>query len=127
MKFLFRKVQLFMLKQIESVSFGSGTTLTSSIGGAKGARVSSDDSYYIVPFQPLSNTDYKGANTALNYIGVITLATDVLQTTRVSLYNPATDYAMVSVDGEISPDNLRYYLMLRESTTYYGHILSLNI
>lgn len=31
------------------------------------------------------------------------------------------------VDGDISPDNIRYYYLVRDSTTKYGGVLSVRI
>lgn len=51
-----------------------GTT-TGSLDTSRGAKVSTDDSYYFVPYDPNGNTDYL-PNVANSYVGLMSLITD---------------------------------------------------
>ena len=52
-----------------ALTFG---TATGSLIANRGAKLSLDDSYYIVPFDPNSNTDYKPIP-ANSYVGLMSL------------------------------------------------------
>ena len=89
--------------------------------------MSLDDSYYIIPFNPSANSDYV-PNPANNYVGLMNIETDNGAAYWVMTYTPTAQFVCVPVDGAISPDNLRYYYLIKEATsTFYGGILSVRI
>jgi hypothetical protein len=106
------------------MSFG---TSTGDLHPSKGARLSPDDSYLFVPFDPMSNTDYQPL-ASRNYVGLMSVQTDIGSTYWVNVYTPATQFVVTPVSGDVSPDNIRYYYLLRESsTTFYGGILVIKV
>lgn len=123
-KLLFRRVEIYQLKQIWTMTFG---TSTGDLAISKGTRLSPDDAYLFVPFDPSSNSDYRPVPTN-NYVGLMSVQTDVGISYWVNVYTPTTQFAVVPVDGDVSPDNIRYYYLLKEATTtYYGGILILKV
>ena len=63
---MFRKVQLYGLRQIWNMEFG---TETGDLSTQRGSKLSLDDAYYIVPFDPNSNSDYAPTGLTGNYVG----------------------------------------------------------
>jgi len=64
--FMFRKVQLYGLRQIWNVEFG---TETGDLFTFRGSRLSLDDAYYLVPFDPSANSDYAPTGLTGNFAG----------------------------------------------------------
>jgi hypothetical protein len=94
----------------------------------RGARMSTDDSYWLIPFDPVNNVDYKGTPNTNSYVGLISIVTDTGATNFVNVYTPATQFVAIPVDGDVSPDNIRYYYLLKETAvTKFGGILVVRI
>jgi len=100
---MFRKVELFQLKQVWSNSFG---TSTGDLDTLRGSVLTIDNNFNIVPFNPMANSDYV-PNAANNYIGLINVATSTGAVSWVNVYTPSVQFAMTPVDGGNSPDNNR--------------------
>ncbi len=64
--FMFRKMQLYGLRQIWNVEFG---TETGDLSTSRGSKLSLDDAYYLVPFDPSLNSDYAPTGLTGNYVG----------------------------------------------------------
>jgi hypothetical protein len=80
--------------------------------------MSTDDSYWLIPFDPSNNNDYKPNPPSPNtnsYVGLISIVTDSGATNFVNVYTPATQFTAIPVDGDVSPDNIRYYYLLKEA------------
>ena len=106
------------------MSFG---TVTGSLSHPRGTKSSVDDSYLFVPFNPNSNNDYR-PNIANMYAGLICMETVAGATIWVNVYTPTTQFNIAPVDGDVSPDNQRYYYLVKESLTYlYGGIIVVKI
>ena len=84
--FLIRKVELYQLKQMWSMSFG---TNTGNMVTSRGAKVTLDDGYYIIPFDPSSNSDYRPVPTN-SYVGIMSIQNDVGLAFWVNVYMPTT-------------------------------------
>jgi hypothetical protein len=100
-RFLFRKVQLYQLRQLWTMTMG---TSTGDLETSRGARVSTDDSYFFVPYDPNANNDYRPDITK-KYVGLMSITTDTGTMYWHNVYTPATQFDIKPVDGEVSPDN----------------------
>jgi len=83
---MFRKVQLYQLRQMWSTSFG---TATGDLNVQRGAVLTLDNNFFIVPFDPMANSDYV-PDPANNYVGLMSIAGTTGATNWVSLYTPST-------------------------------------
>lgn len=102
-------------------------TATGSLVANRGARVSTDDSYYFVPYDPSGNADYL-PDIAKNYVGLISIATDTGAVYWHMMYTPSTQFALTTVDGDVSPDNQRYYYQIRStSAPFTGGIIVVKV
>jgi len=52
--------------------------------------MSTDDSYWLIPFDPTNNNDYKPSPNTNSYVGLISIVTDTGATNFVNVYTPAT-------------------------------------
>lgn len=100
---MFRKVDLYQLKQGWSNSFG---TTTGDLDTLRGNVLTLDNNYNIVPFNPMANSDYVPI-AGNNYVGLINVATSTGAVAWVNVYTPSVQFTMQPVDGGISPDNNR--------------------
>jgi hypothetical protein len=87
-------------------------TATGDLDINRGAKVSTDDSYYFVPYDPNSNTDYL-PNVANQYIGLISILTDTGITYWNNAYTFSSAINVKPTDGDLSPDNQRYYMLIK--------------
>lgn len=69
---------------------GMGTA-TGSLTTKRGARVSTDDSYFFVPYDPNGNTDFLPDITK-KYVGLMSIATDTGATYWHMMYMPNTQF-----------------------------------
>lgn len=79
-------------------------TSTGDLETSRGAKVSTDDSYYFVPYDPNGNTDYV-PNVANQYVGLISILTDTGVTYWNNVYTLSSPLYFKPVDGDISPNN----------------------
>lgn len=94
------------------MSFG---TNTGDLQTSKGAKISTDDSYYFVPFNPNANADYVPDNTK-KYVGLLSIQVDTGVVYWNNVYTPSTQFDVNPVDGDVSPDNIRYYYLVKSNT-----------
>lgn len=123
---LFRKVQHWQLNQVWNMTLG---TDAGDLTTTRGARLTVDDSFFIVPFDPNANINYK-PNPARHYAGLMSLSADTGLVNWMQVYVPSTTYYSVApVDGDVSPDNLRYYYLVKNkvSGSEFGQILSIKL
>ncbi len=85
------------------------------MSSSRGTRISVDDAFLIVPFNPSMNSDYSvtpaysDEYAGKQTVGLLALALDTGSTVWCNIYTSANSGAVVPVDGDISPDNIRYY------------------
>jgi hypothetical protein len=88
-------------------------TSAGSLSTKRGARLSVDDSFFIVPFDPNANSNYKPSATK-SYVGLTSISADTGQVYWMRLYaSQSLAYMAAPVDGDVSPDNLRYYYLVK--------------
>lgn len=84
-----------------------------------------------MPFNPSLNTDYvvspaySDEYAGKKTVGLLGLALDTGSTAWCNIYTSANTGTVVPVDGDISPDNVRYYFLVNVNN--YAHILALKI
>ena len=123
---LIRRVQIYKLSQAWTMTFGSSN---GNLAVPRGTRMSTDDSYLLIPFNPTGNPDYMPPSPAnTNYVGLMSVQTSVGSVYWCNVYTPTTTFAVQASEGAVSPDNIRYYYLLKEATvTKYMGILTVRI
>jgi len=130
-QFLIRRSQLYLLRQVWAMEFGTNTgTGTGLSVGKGGIQLSPDDSTIFIPFDPNTNSDYypTAANSEPTYtgkqgVGLLALAADTGSAISCNIYLTSLSGTVVPVGGKFSVDSSRYFYLVKVDVFTYILVL----